>query len=74
MKFVTLIGSWYVDTEQYAHLGYDESLEVQYKINIARIDYIEKNVCDGEPTYYIVKLSDGSCIVTKETDFLKELK
>lgn len=73
MKFVTLIGSWYVNTDQYAKLGYDESLEVQYKINAARIDYIEKDECDGEPTYHIIKLSDGSCIVTKWTNFLKDL-
>jgi hypothetical protein len=74
MKFVTLIGSWYVNTDQYALLGYDELLERQYKINAARIDYIEKDECDGEPTYYIIKLSDGSCIVTIDTAFLNNLK
>ena len=73
MKFVTLVGSWYVNTDQYAQLGYDEMLERQYKINTARIDYIEKEEYDDEPIYYIIKLSDGSCIVTKWTNFLKDL-
>lgn len=74
MKFINVHGSWYVDTEQYANLGYDETLGGYYKINTARIDYIEKDECASEPTYWIIKLADGSCIVTKETDFLKELK
>ena len=74
MKFVTLVGAWYVDTDQYAKHGYDELLERQYKINAARIDYIEKEEYDDEPIYYIIKLSDGSCIVTIDTVFLNHLK
>ena len=73
MKFVTLIGAWYVDADQYARHGYDELLERQYKINTARIDYIEKEEYDDE-IYYIIKLSDGSCIVTIDTVFLNNLE
>jgi hypothetical protein len=75
MNFITVKGAWYVNTDQFAKLGFDKSLVGKFKINIARIDYVENwNELENATIYYIIKLADGSCIVTKETDFLKELK